>query len=116
MKGMRRAVAATLAMLAVGSGGPPPVPDYVTSYALNAVDLSALSGGHLGILKAAAPSPILYLDWRLLNGLAVGKDAGSALARPRSQASIEIRVRRVSTSSRCWAPSWVTAWRTSAAR
>ena len=82
MKGMRRAVAATLAMLAVGSGGPPPVPDYVTSYALNAVDLSALSGGHLGILKAAAPSPILYLDWRLLNGLAVGKDAGSALARP----------------------------------
>lgn len=82
MKGMRRAVAATLAMLAVGSGGPPPVPDYVTSYALNAVDLSALSGGHLGILKAAAPSPILYLDWRLLNGLAVGKEAGAALAKP----------------------------------
>ena len=35
---------------------------------------------------------------------------------PRSQVSIEIRVRRVSTSSRCRAPSWVTAYTTSAAQ
>ena len=35
---------------------------------------------------------------------------------PRSKVSIEIRVRRASTSSRCWAPSWAAAYQTSTRR
>lgn len=67
---------------ALGSGGPPPVPDYVTAYALNPEDIAALSTRHLGIMKGAAPPAILYLDWRLLHGWRVGAAAGKALATP----------------------------------
>ena len=67
---------------ALGSGGPPPVPDYVTAYATNPADLAALAGGHLGIMKGGAPAPVLYLDWRLLHGWTVGTAAGTALATP----------------------------------
>ena len=40
---------------------------------------------------------------------AISSAAGRAAWMPRSKVSMEIRVRRVRTSSRCRAPSWVTA-------
>ena len=87
MNGKRTIVAVLLAASllgtqALGSGGPPLVPDYVTAYALNPEDIGALSEGHLGILKGAAPSAVLYIDWRLLHGWTVGTAAGTSLATP----------------------------------
>ena len=67
---------------ALGSGGPPPVPDYVTAYAVYPEDIAALANGHPGIIKGAAPEAVLYLDWRLLHGWTVGTAAGTALATP----------------------------------
>ena len=74
--------ASLLGTQAVGSGGPPLTPDYVTAYALDPADIAALSSGHLGIMKGAAPPAVLYLDWRLLHGWTVGADAGKSLATP----------------------------------
>ncbi len=81
-----RAIAAvvmvTLTGRASGSGGPPPLPDYVTSAAASPVDQAALAAGRLGIMKGHAPAAILYLDWRLLNDLRVDAASTAALATP----------------------------------
>ncbi|MET3826861.1 TolA-binding protein [Sphingomonas sp. PvP055] len=76
------AAVALLAVRASGSGGPPPLPDYVTANALQPIDRVALAAGRVGIVKGGAPAPVLYLDWRLLNGLASGAEATDALATP----------------------------------
>ncbi len=75
-------LAVGLAVHASGSGGPPPVPDYVTAAALLPVDQQALAAGNLGILKGAAPPAVLYLDWRILNRLGVDAVTTKALATP----------------------------------
>lgn len=78
----RAATAVLLAGRASGSGGPPPQPEYVTAAALQSIDRAALAAGRVGILKGGAPAPILYLSWRLLNGLGSGAEATNALAAP----------------------------------
>lgn len=76
------AAAALLSGSASGSGGPPPQPDYVTANAHQPIDRAALAAGRVGIAKGNAPEPILYLYWRLLNGLGSSVDATNALATP----------------------------------
>src|SRR5262249_34325363 len=88
--GMRRrggsAVAVVSAIMfavrAGGSGGAPPIPDYVTAFAASPVDRAGLAAGRLGILKGGAPSALLYLDWRLLHRLRTDRSTTEALATP----------------------------------
>ncbi|WP_294203971.1 hypothetical protein [uncultured Sphingomonas sp.] len=66
----------------IASGGPPPTPHYVLSSPQDATERAALAEGRIGIVKADASEALLYLDWRALNGLRVGKAAADALASP----------------------------------
>ncbi len=66
----------------IASGGPPPTPHYVLSSPQDAAERTALAEGRIGIVKADASEALLYLDWRALNGLRVGKAAADALASP----------------------------------
>ncbi|HEX8062179.1 MAG TPA: hypothetical protein VF535_03095 [Allosphingosinicella sp.] len=85
----RIALAAALAGAAMwggpvfGSADPGPFPIFIDSNGgTGAAEQARLFGGRLGMLTAASPEPLLYLDWRLLHGLAVGPAAGAALTTP----------------------------------
>lgn len=75
-------VLAIVATRAIASGGPPPMPHYVLAAPQNDTERAALSDGRIGILKADNTDALLYLDWRALNGLTIGKPATDALASP----------------------------------
>ncbi len=75
-------LAATVVTPALGSGGPPPRPGYVWADPQDGAEVAALGRGRLGIVKGATTDALLYLDWRLLNGLPVGQAAATALAAP----------------------------------
>lgn len=74
--------AALAAAPAFASGGPAAWPVYVDSRGGSPDELARLYRGRLGVVMAAAPEAILYLDWRLLHGLRVGDEAGADLAMP----------------------------------
>jgi hypothetical protein len=85
---MRRVAIAAAVVSAIapsstfGSGDPPPSIGYVFAEPQDAAERDALGRGELGIVKTAASDALLYLDWRLLNGLRVGRPAADALADP----------------------------------
>jgi hypothetical protein len=66
-----------------GSADPGPYPIFIDRGGGNGpAERSRLFEGRLGMVTAASAKPLLYLDWRLLHGLAVGPAAGAALASP----------------------------------
>ncbi|HEX8467221.1 MAG TPA: hypothetical protein VF620_05410 [Allosphingosinicella sp.] len=66
-----------------GSADPGPYPVFIDRGGGNGPSERArLFKGRLGMLTARSADPLLYLDWRLLHGLAVGSDAGIALTSP----------------------------------
>lgn len=66
-----------------GSADPGPYPIFIDRNGGNGpAERARLFGGRLGMLTARSPKPLLYLDWRLLHGLAVGPAAGTALTTP----------------------------------
>ena len=82
-----RCVLATLALLvgagpAASSGPSPTAPWYLDQYGGAPTDVAAKYDGRIGIVMAAAPRPLLFVDWRLLHGRPVGRPAGEALATP----------------------------------
>jgi hypothetical protein len=85
----RIAIAALLAAAATwggplfGSADPGPFPIFIDrSGGTSPAERARLFGGRLGVVTARSPEPLLYLDWRLLHGLAVGPVAGTALTTP----------------------------------
>jgi hypothetical protein len=88
---MRRRVAfaglaagiATWAGPLFGSADPGPFPIFIDrDGGTKPAERTRLFDGRLGMLTARSPEPLLYLDWRLLHGLAVGPAAGTALTTP----------------------------------
>lgn len=71
-----------LAMPAFGSGGPPAAPQYLDPNGGTAAELDRLYSGRAGIVMTRARARILYLQWRLLHRLDVGREAGAVLAPP----------------------------------
>ena len=71
-----------LAARALGSGDPTPRPVYVFADPQDASERAAIASGRLGIVKGSTTDALLFLDWRRLNGLAVGKPAADLLAAP----------------------------------
>ncbi|HEX8124972.1 MAG TPA: hypothetical protein VF548_05255 [Allosphingosinicella sp.] len=66
-----------------GSADPGPYPILIDRGGGNGPSERArLFAGRLGMLTARSPKSLLYLDWRLLHGLAVGPEAGTALTSP----------------------------------
>ncbi|MEO7827075.1 MAG: hypothetical protein ABIR60_08050, partial [Allosphingosinicella sp.] len=66
-----------------GSADPGPYPIFVDrNGGSSPAERARLFGGRLGVLTTRSPDPLLYLDWRLLHGLAVGPAAGAALTTP----------------------------------
>ncbi|HEX8448380.1 MAG TPA: hypothetical protein VF652_02205, partial [Allosphingosinicella sp.] len=66
-----------------GSADPGPYPILIDRGGGNGpAERARLFAGRLGMLYARSPEPLLYLDWRLLHGLAVGPAAGTALTSP----------------------------------
>ncbi|HET9638178.1 MAG TPA: hypothetical protein VFP12_03135 [Allosphingosinicella sp.] len=65
-----------------GSADPGPYPIFIDRGGGSPAERARLFGGRLGIVTARSPEPLLYLDWRLLHGLAVGPAAGAALTAP----------------------------------
>jgi hypothetical protein len=65
-----------------GSADPGPYPIFIDGKGGTPAERVRLFQGRLGILTARSPEPLLYLDWRLLHGLAVGAAAGTALTTP----------------------------------
>jgi hypothetical protein len=85
----RIAFAALLAGAAIsggpvfGSADPGPYPIFIDrSGGSNPAERTRLFAGRLGMVTAQSPEPLLYLDWRLLHGLAVGPAVGTALTTP----------------------------------
>ena len=76
------AIAAALSTRALGSGDPIPRPVYVFADPQDAGERATLGSGRLGVVKGATTDALLFLDWRRLNGLAVGRGAADALAGP----------------------------------
>ncbi|HEV2817271.1 MAG TPA: hypothetical protein VGW40_08655 [Allosphingosinicella sp.] len=70
------------AVPAFGSGGPPAVPQYIDHHGGTAAELDRLYRGRAGLVMVRSHAPMLYLQWRLLHGLEVGREAGQALAPP----------------------------------
>ena len=83
----RWAAAAAVALIGIGitsargSGGPDgPMLRYIDSDGGTPSERARLYGGRLGVIQTSSPEPLLYLEWRLLNGLQVGAEAGAALS------------------------------------
>jgi hypothetical protein len=83
------AIAAALAGAALwggpvfGSADPGPFPIFIDrGGGVGPAERARLFDGRLGMVTASSPEPLLYLDWRLLHGLAVGPAAGTALTSP----------------------------------
>lgn len=82
----------SLALLATGallagapadaSGPGTEAPWYLDQFGGPAGDLQRFYDGRIGLVMARAPRPMLYIDWRLLHGQAVGPAAGAALSAP----------------------------------
>jgi hypothetical protein len=75
-------VVAIVATRAIASGGPPPTPYYVLAAPQGDIERNALARGNIGIIKVNTTDALLYLDWRALNGLPIGRVATDALASP----------------------------------
>jgi hypothetical protein len=81
--GILLAGAAISASPVFGSADPGPFPIFIDRKGGSSPDERArLFGGRLGVVTAHSPEPFLYLDWRLLHGLAVGSATGNALTTP----------------------------------
>lgn len=65
-----------------GSADPGPYPIFIDRGGGSPAERARLFDGRLGVVTARSPEPLLYLDWRLLHGLAVGPAAGAALTAP----------------------------------
>jgi hypothetical protein len=65
-----------------GSADPGPYPIFIDRGGGSPAERARLFAGRLGMVTARSPEPLLYLDWRLLHGLAVGPVAGAALTSP----------------------------------
>lgn len=66
----------------LGSADPGPYPIFIDREGGTPAERARLFQGRLGVLTARSPKPLLYLNWRLLHGLAVGPAAGTALTTP----------------------------------
>lgn len=89
MKRARMALATALAGAAMwagpvfGSADPGPFPIFIDrTGGTGPAERTRLFEGRLGMVTATSPEALLYLDWRLLHGLAVGPAAGTALTSP----------------------------------
>ncbi|HKR25037.1 MAG TPA: hypothetical protein VJS15_07250, partial [Allosphingosinicella sp.] len=87
MKGRHRIGAAALllglaAAPVFASGGSEPSPRYIDHHGGTPAELGVRYRGRVGVVMAASHAPMLYLQWRLLHGLAVGGEAGAALSEP----------------------------------
>jgi hypothetical protein len=71
-----------LAPSARASGPAAAAPWYLDPYGGETAQMGSVYGGQPGIVMARSPRPLLYLDWRLLHGQAVGPVAGPTLTRP----------------------------------
>ncbi len=85
---MRRLAAAFVSVLALsglltgpasGSGDPGPSTIFIDREGGTAAERAQLYKGRVGVLHTTASDGLLYLQWRLLNGLPVGQKAGEAL-------------------------------------
>jgi hypothetical protein len=82
------ATASALAVLCASAApaiacGPPPLgPSYVDAFGGPTPDLNAFYDGRIGLVMAQSPRGRLYMDWRLLHGQQVGREAGAGLSVP----------------------------------
>lgn len=83
------AALALAAAPAVASGPGSVSPWYVDQFGGERADLLARYDGRLGIVMARSPEPHLFMAWRLLHGLKVGRAAGEALAVPCCDAPVD---------------------------
>jgi hypothetical protein len=67
---------------ALGSGDMGPAITLIDVHGGSDAERAALYRGQMGVLHTDASDGLLYLQWRLLNGLRVGEPAGAALNRP----------------------------------
>ncbi|HLK24307.1 MAG TPA: hypothetical protein VKT30_06585, partial [Caulobacteraceae bacterium] len=66
-----------------GACGPPPTgPSFVDVFGGPTPDLNAFYDGRIGVVMAQSPRGRLYMDWRLLHGQPVGRQAGPGLSIP----------------------------------
>ena len=88
MRRLAPALAMALALVglggapALGSGDPGPLTVFIDRHGGDPAERAALYRGHMGVLLAKESDGLLYLQWRLINGLAVGEPAGATLNRP----------------------------------
>lgn len=80
--GLTLALVLTLAAPARASGPGSVSPWYLDQYGGERADLQAIHDGRLGIVMARSPEPQLFIAWRILHGLKVGRAAGAALSIP----------------------------------
>ncbi len=85
---LRIAVASAL-ILATATCGPaeacgpsPEGPAYIDAFGGQAADLNAFYDGRIALVMAQSPRARLFMDWRLLHGLPVGRAAGARLSIP----------------------------------
>ncbi len=76
------AAALASAAPAGASGGGEPAPWYLDQFGGDRADRLRVYDGRLGIVMARSPRPQLYVAWRILHGLKVGRQAGETLAVP----------------------------------
>lgn len=85
---MRRLTAAVMLVIAmsgisagpaVGSGDPGPFTILIDRRGGSPAEREKLYQGRMGILLTNASDSLLYLQWRLLNGLEVGSEVGATL-------------------------------------
>jgi hypothetical protein len=67
---------------AIACGPPPAGPAYIDVFGGETPDLNAFYDGRAGLITEESPRAMLYMDWRLLHGLPVGRDAGAKLSLP----------------------------------
>ncbi len=84
-----RAVLAGVLVFAMGlygpveaCGPPPDGPSYIDAFGGQTADLNAFYDGRVGVVMAQSPRARLFMAWRLLHGLPVGRAAGPGLSVP----------------------------------
>jgi hypothetical protein len=85
---MRRLAATLMSMLvlsglvtapALGSGDPGPFTTFIDRHGGTPQERTRLYKGHMGVLLTNGSNGLLYLQWRLMNGLEVGEATGGSL-------------------------------------